>query len=147
MRDSKHTINCLAIPNKVTAKLGNSKVLISLSKQGSYSMPPNMNTHEKVKNVKGSEQSRMQCKCGTWIQYWRNYTGSKRKRCAVLGCNGEAKVGAHVISVDGRTGNHRYIAPMCYSCNHHTNTDEMFLEAGIELIWANKKGTCDYDYY
>ena len=107
----------------------------------------NMNTHDKVKNIIGSEQSKMQCSCGSWIQHWRNYTGSKRIRCAVYGCNKDAKVGGHVISVDGRRKNHRYIVPICGSCNSSHNTEDMFIEKGVELIWANKQGTCDYDYY
>jgi len=112
-----------------------------------YASMPNMNTNPCVKNIVGSEQSKLSCSCGSWLQHWRNYTGSKRKTCCVLKCQKDAKVGAHVISVDGRHSNHRYIAPMCYTHNHHSNTEHMFIDSRMELVWANKNGTCNYDYY
>ena len=95
---------------------------------------PNLNTHDCVKNIRGSEQSKLSCRCGSWITHWRNYTGSKRQRCAALGCNEIAKVGGHVISVDKRKTNHRYIVPLLYGCNHHTNKDGFFIEKGLEMV-------------
>mmetsp|Transcript_23324 Transcript_23324/g.56556 ORF Transcript_23324/g.56556 Transcript_23324/m.56556 type:complete len:106 (-) Transcript_23324:287-604(-) len=92
----------------------------------------NCNTNLKVKNLKGTSKPR-------YVQVnrlaaWRKYCKSERKSCAVVNCNNECKVGAHVKLTDGRRGNQWYIAPFCFGCNHWTNGQEMFLKKGVGLM-------------
>ena len=101
----------------------------------------NKNTHYKVKNLAGT--SGLRCKCGTWIKHWFNHTKSKRTLCAVIGCNKEARVGAHVHLTDRRMGAQWWIVPFCYSHNHHSKKEEVYLKPEIELIAANKKYSCN----
>jgi len=106
-----------------------------------------MNTHPCVKNIQGHAQSELGCACRSWIAHWRNFTGSSRTSCAVLKCSSKAIHGAHVISIDKRKSNHRYIVPMCATHNNSNNTKGMFLDSRILLIKANKNATCKKVYY
>lgn len=101
---------------------------------------PNHNTHYIVKNVNGTAGRK--CNCGSWIKHWRDYSGSKRSKCSVLGCSNEAEVGAHVIHTDKRTSNKQWIVPLCRPCNHKYNDKNMPIDSRVDLISANVSITC-----
>jgi hypothetical protein len=100
----------------------------------------NKNTHWVVRNINGTSKNK--CDCKSWITHWRLATHSKRVICAVLECNEKAKVGAHVMVVDGRTSAQWWIVPFCSKHNHYSNTDPMYLKMDVTLISANKQITC-----
>jgi len=101
---------------------------------------PNKNLNWKVKNLNGT--TGLRCRCGSWLAHWYNYTGSRRRRCAVIGCQRNVEVGAHVLSADRRTDVKWWIAPFCKTHNHYTHNKDVFLKEEIELISANKSYTC-----
>lgn len=101
---------------------------------------PSNNSTWIVKNLKGT--TGLTCRCGSWINHWRNYTNSKRAKCSVYGCWNTAKVGAHVRLVDNSTDNRWWIAPFCGSHNSHYCTESLSLKPDVELVSANKSHTC-----
>lgn len=103
--------------------------------------PKNMNTNFLVKNLRGT--SSFKCQCGSWIAHWRKGARSQRGRCAVVGCQNSAEVGAHVQSVDRRTDERWWIAPFCRAHNIHTNDQFMFLDSRVTLVAADRKLTCN----
>jgi hypothetical protein len=102
---------------------------------------PNMNKYFVVKNIHGT--TGLRCSCRSWIQHWKNGASSFRATCAVLGFSNEAKVGAHVISVDKRTDRQWWIAPFCKTHNQHYNEKKMALKSQVTLISANRGITCN----
>jgi hypothetical protein len=103
---------------------------------------PNMHSHYLVRNLKST--SGRACACGSWIQHWRNETGSKRQLCAALGCTRDAIHGAHVYLLDNRHDWSWWIVPLCASCNHWRNDREMYIDCRVELVPANTQITGCY---
>ena len=91
---------------------------------------PTMNTNFKVRNLSGTANRKLKGK--SWIGMWREKTRSRRVTCAKIGCTGEDLVGAHVVSVDGRTSDAHWIVPLCRSCNSRgSNLGEFFIEGSV----------------
>jgi hypothetical protein len=91
----------------------------------------------KVKNINGTSQNK--CKCGSWLQHWRNYSGQSATICRALGCSGSPLVGAHVQK-DVSYDNSWYIVPLCHS--HNKISASLELVSGTVLVSANVKQTC-----
>ena len=100
----------------------------------------NRNTHYAVRNINGTTKNK--CDCKSWLAHWRFASGSIRGVCAVVPCNNEAQVGAHVRIVDGRCYQSWWIVPFCKKHNHYRNTEEMFIDCRTVLISANVRVTC-----
>lgn len=74
---------------------------------------------------------------GGWCRRWEEYKGvhiSCDMRCSVKGCNtpmnSRQKCGAHLKVIDKRFDDMYgkvFIAPICKSDNHHTNTDPFWV--------------------
>lgn len=105
----------------------------------------NKNTHHCVKNINGtaahkySSSSSKRLNNGSsstsWVDTWRDSTGSKRTQCAKLGCgNRDELVGGHVMSVDQRRTKDWQLVPICRPCNNKANTDHMFIVANCPLV-------------
>lgn len=92
----------------------------------------------KVKNINGTTQNR--CRCGSWLQHWKNYSGQSATICRALGCSRKDLLGAHVQK-DVSYDNNWYIVPFCN--RHNKATTSIELVAGTILVSANKKKTCD----
>lgn len=92
----------------------------------------------KVKNINGTAQN--QCKCGSWIKHWRNYSNQIATECRAKGCSRKDLVGAHVQK-DVNYDNNWYIVPFCHGHNSATGTVELI--AGTILVSANKSETCE----
>ncbi len=89
------------------------------------------------KNKVGTQNR--ECKCGSWKQHWINNSGERwPEKCSISGCSNAATLGAHVYNpnVSGEK-----IIPACDSCNKKTG--EFSLKAGVTLVSANKKETCE----
>ncbi len=104
-------------------------------------MKPNKQSHWAVRNINGTSDNK--CKCKSWLAHWKLGTNKKGFiPCSVYGCSRRAEVGAHVLVTDGRSNWQWWIAPFCKKHNHKSNTDEMYLKIGVELISANVQNTC-----
>lgn len=101
-------------------------------------MSMNRNTNYLVKNINGTSDNPPPSGYSSWLDYWRNETGSSRCTCCVMGCSNSAEVGAHVQIKDGRVGNEWYIAPMCKYHNNYHNTEPMYLDSRVTLVSANR---------
>lgn len=95
------------------------------------------NKQVNVKNVNGTSQK--DCKCGSWLQHWLNYSGQKADSCKVKGCTNTDLLGVHVqknVSYDRNW----YIVPLCRE--HSKKSDLLELEDGTYLVSAHKSLTC-----
>jgi hypothetical protein len=92
---------------------------------------PNMNTHRLVRNVRGSGNLVPGC-CPTWIQHYDAHSTSRAKSCSALTCSEDATVGAHVVSLDNRTGGQHWIVPTCHPCN--MRIDDFYLKSYVALV-------------
>lgn len=79
------------------------------------------------------------CGCKSWINYWKNGTGSIRTFCVVVGCTHDEFVGAHVISADKRMNRQWWISPFFSVHNNFRNEMEMNLNKNVTLIPENKR--------
>jgi len=92
---------------------------------------------------KGGTSFRFNCKCGNWKNHWENFSGKDffLQKCSVLGCSNLAEQTAHIFRSED--GMFEWLAPLCRSCNHSTNTESFDLKIGSVLVNANRKETCD----
>ncbi len=96
----------------------------------------NHNTNFIVRNVAGTRYNT--CRCGTWLQHWRTYSGGTRKTCAKIGCQSAASVGAHVEFTDRRVRKEVHIVPLFLACNHWANGEEMPIDRRTWLVVADR---------
>ncbi|KDO31405.1 hypothetical protein SPRG_19543 [Saprolegnia parasitica CBS 223.65] len=98
----------------------------------------NMNTHFCVKNINGTSGPRYAKSSSktesSWLEMWRQATGSNRRTCCINGCAREDLVGAHVMITDRRSDNTWYLAPLCKGHNHCSNTNGMWIARNVTLI-------------
>lgn len=79
--------------------------------------------------------------CGTWLEYWETHARKKAGKCAVLGCDHQAAVGAQVIKPSvGMTV--VYIVPLCQEHADAPKTPLDVLESTV-LVLANKGFACE----
>ena len=109
---------------------------------GDQSLRPNKNTHFLVKNLEGT--SKRKCKCGSWIEHWRKFTGLNWSRCAVMNCGKKAEVGAHVIGMDERMKKQWWIAPFCKTHNFYKMKEMVYLDSRTVMASANVSISCHY---
>jgi len=91
-----------------------------------------------VNNINGTLQNK--CKCGSWLQHWKNFSGRAAKVCQAKSCIGTDLVGTHVQKeVDNDEA--WYIVPLCHSHNRALGSVELVI--GAMLVAANKNLTCE----
>ena len=102
-------------------------------------------------NRNGTSKRSDRCdNCGAWIQHWNVLSGDPIPSvgdCPIVGCDGKSKdgvvqpiEGCHVmIKGEGQTV---YIAPLCKSCNHRADGEEMVLGRETTLVLANMAASC-----
>ncbi|NIZ18920.1 hypothetical protein [Entomospira culicis] len=78
--------------------------------------------NQKVKNVSGSSKDR-----GNWLQSFYAEGDSNAETCIIKGCGNLATAGGHLYHDYDIT--RVYIAPICDTCNHPSNTDWMEVKA------------------
>lgn len=91
----------------------------------------------KVKNINGTSQNT--CKCGSWLQHWKNFSGQTATICRAKGCSRSDIKGAHVqkdVSYDSNW----YIVPFC--SEHNMSKESVELVDGTNLVSANVSQTC-----
>jgi len=94
----------------------------------------------KVKNINGTSQNT--CKCGSWLQHWKNHSGqSLPSYCPETSCLQKPEVGAHVQK-DNSADNSWYIIPLCKTHNAETGKS-LTVSDSIVLVSANVSKTCD----
>ena len=89
-----------------------------------------------VQNLNGTAD--LECKCGSWLNHWKNFTKEFSYKCAADDCNEPAHDGSHVIKAYDTDKKH-YIIPLCKSCNHRTGA----FQVTTSLAPANKSETCN----
>lgn len=101
--------------------------------------PDHKGGHEmRVKNINGTSQRT--CKCGSWLDHWKNYSGQSLPRfCAEETCIDKPEVGAHVQK-DSSTDRSWYIVPLCKK--HNAKSESLDLVDFIKLASANVAATC-----
>jgi hypothetical protein len=79
--------------------------------------------------------------CGSWLEYWENHAKRKPGKCAVLGCDRPAEVGAQIIkpSVGMSVV---YIAALC-SVHAEVPKTPLDVMESAPLVLANKGYACE----
>lgn len=92
-----------------------------------------------VKNINGTTASTTTCKCGSWLQHWKNFTTQTVIYCSASACTNTDLVGAHVQKANS-TDEKWYIVPLCRA---HNNSAEVLDVGATALVPANRSETCD----
>ena len=91
----------------------------------------------KVENIEN--RSNETCKCGSWLQHWKNYSDESVSHCSASGCENPVEVGVHVQKADSHDKNW-YVVPFCSTHGHSTyHVDLVF---STKLVPANQSETC-----
>ena len=93
----------------------------------------------KIKNINGTSDN--QCKCGSWFDHWKKFSGQTTDFCQEVSCHNKDLVGAHVQKADGSSDQAWYIYPLCNAHNQHKG--ELVVSDTYKLVPANKSETCD----
>ena len=91
-----------------------------------------------VYNLKGT--AGLDCRCGTWIKHWKNFTNESAEYCKAKGCTKKATDGAHVKKCVNYDQKH-YIIPFCREHNLMEGCIE--INSGTDLVSANRQNTCE----
>lgn len=89
-----------------------------------------------VRNVRGTSRRGTICACGTWLDHWYVHTGSRRTRCAILGCGAPCRVGAHVVTDLPDFGRTEFIVPACHDCNHYSRVEWVDVHVNVPLVFV-----------
>jgi hypothetical protein len=93
----------------------------------------------KVVNINGTSQNT--CKCGSWLEHWKKFSGQTiSKWCSEEKCIKAPEVGAHVQK-DSSTDKSWYIVPLCNDHNGQTGKALTLVES-VTLVSANISLTC-----
>jgi hypothetical protein len=92
----------------------------------------------KIKNINGT--SGYTCKCGSWLNHWKNYSGQSSEYCQAKDCLKKDLVGAHVQKGEGSPDQNWYIYPLCTAHNQYVG--ELEVSDAYVLVSANVTNTC-----
>lgn len=93
----------------------------------------------KVTNINGTSQNT--CKCGSWLQHWKNFSGqSLPSYCPEEKCTRKPEVGAHVQKANS-LDNNWYIIPLCTTHNA-MHGSSITVSDSVKLVSANVSETC-----
>jgi hypothetical protein len=96
---------------------------------------------KQVRNISGTSSPRYADSNSktseSWLQTWRDATGSDRATCCVNECNNLATQGAHVQMEDHRMTRDWYLVPMCSPCNSPRNSDGMYIDCRVVPVAVN----------
>ncbi len=93
----------------------------------------------KVNNINGTSQNT--CKCGSWLEHWKKFSGqSLPALCPEMKCYEKPEVGAHVQK-DTSTDTNWYIVPFCKTHNGKKG-ESLDISGNIILVSANVSETC-----
>ena len=80
------------------------------------------------------------CRCESWLDHWKRYSGQRTLYCVVRGCGGKPEVGGHV-QVYGTSDETIYVIPLCRACNEKRGQEIVSFD-GVNLVPANAADTC-----
>jgi len=93
----------------------------------------------KVVNINGTSDKT--CKCGSWLEHWKNFSGQALSTyCPEKTCTQKPEVGAHVQK-DSSSDKSWYIIPLCKRHNGETGKS-LEVSDSIKLVSANVSNTC-----
>lgn len=93
----------------------------------------------RINNINGTSQNI--CKCGSWLEHWKNFSGQPLPTsCPVSNCYEKPEVGAHVQK-DSILDKAWYIVPLCKTHNRETDKS-LTISDNIKLVSANVSETC-----
>lgn len=93
----------------------------------------------KINNINGTSDNT--CKCGSWLNHWKNYSGqSLPSYCPEEKCTQKPEVGAHVQR-DSSSDRSWYIVPLCKAHNARTG-ESLRISDSVILVSANVSNTC-----
>lgn len=92
----------------------------------------------KITNINGTSDN--SCRCGSWLDHWKRYSGSSLPQwCVEETCDKEPEVGAHVQK-NSIYDESWYIIPLC---KEHNSLKGRSLEINdVEMVSANVAKTC-----
>lgn len=92
-----------------------------------------------VRNINGTSENT--CKCGSWLNHWKNYSEQKLPDwCPEKDCIEKQFVGAHVQK-DDSSDSSWYIIPLC-SKHNSMQGQSINISDFVKLVPANVKETC-----
>jgi hypothetical protein len=92
----------------------------------------------KIKNLNGTSPN--VCKCGSWLEHWKKFSGQPASHCCELMCTKKPEVGAH-IQKDASPDACWYVVPLCSTHNAETGKT-MDISDRVVLVSANVTETC-----
>jgi hypothetical protein len=93
----------------------------------------------KIKNINGTSDNT--CKCGSWLDHWKKYTGQAvPTHCPESKCTQKPEVGAHVQK-DSASDDAWYIIPLCKTHNAEKGKS-LTVSDNVALASANVSKTC-----
>jgi hypothetical protein len=92
----------------------------------------------RIKNKNGTADK--QCRCGTWLKHWENFSNQRTEMCVVINCSNKKIDGAHVIKTESSDSN-TYIVPLCKM--HNQSIEILTISDSCKLVSANKSETCE----
>ncbi len=93
----------------------------------------------KVININGTSDNT--CKCGSWLEHWKNYSGQNLPTfCPESACIEMPEVWAHVQK-DNSSDQSWYIIPLCKKHNGETG-NSLEVNGSVALASANTGKTC-----
>ena len=92
-----------------------------------------------IKNINGTSDTI--CKCGSWLQHWRNFSEHSYIYCAEKTCHRTDISGAHVQKGGDSTDENWYIMPLCKT--HIESTGELEINDTYTFVSADKNETCE----
>ena len=94
----------------------------------------------KVRNINGTSDTA--CKCGSWLQHWKNFSGVPLGQYRYeKSCTGKPELGAHVQK-ESTSDNSWHIIPLC-TMHNNKRGETIELRDSAKLVSANKKETCE----
>ena len=93
----------------------------------------------KLRNINGTSDTA--CRCGSWLDHWKKFSGQSAYFCGAVSCSNTELVGAHVRKGGGSRDQQWYIYPLCGSHSQHRGELEIWDD--YRLVSANKKETCE----
>jgi len=91
-----------------------------------------------ITNINGTSDTT--CKCGSWLNHWKNFSGQEVTHCCEITCTKRDLVGAHAQRANPNDKKW-YIIPLCSA--HNQSTEDIEILDSYKLVSANKKETCE----
>lgn len=93
----------------------------------------------KVKNINGTSDAT--CRCGSWLEHWKKFSGQVLPTCCPeVKCAHKPEVGAHVQK-DSQVDASWYIVPLCKAHNAQIGKSLTLIDT-VNLVSVDVASTC-----